>query len=253
MDQVRKPFQGVWNIVRFNWHFYVAAACAMLGFWALAGASEAPLAYGAQALALLIGGTTLVSLLVSWYVYDVSGLYSLEWLGNQPFSGSKRVVNIHAGFDESSALLSRHFPGAELAVFDFYNPAHHTEVSIRRARAAYPAFLGTQSVQTHHLPLPDNSADWVFISLAAHEVRQPAERVAFFQEVRRIVQPYGRVVVVEHLRDAANFMAYTIGFFHFYSRRSWLKVFNAAELHLTQEKKITPFVSAFILRRGSAA
>ncbi len=23
--ELRKPFQGVWNIIRFNWHFYVVA------------------------------------------------------------------------------------------------------------------------------------------------------------------------------------------------------------------------------------
>ena len=26
MENLRKPFQGILNIVRFNWHFYVLAA-----------------------------------------------------------------------------------------------------------------------------------------------------------------------------------------------------------------------------------
>jgi hypothetical protein len=52
---------------------------------------------------------------------------------------------------------------------------------------------------------------------------------------------------VEHLRDPANFLAYTIGFLHFYSRATWRAAFRGAGLHLLREQKLTPFISAFIL------
>lgn len=245
---MRKLGQGVWNIVRFNWHFYAVASAVVLLLSTVAmygNPAFRPYAYG---LSFLVAAPTIVSLLVSCYVYDTPKLYSLAWLSPQWVPSQGTVVNIHAGFDETSALLRHHFADATLIVLDFYNPAEHTEVSIRRARAAYPAFTGTQQVQPQALPLPASSADLVVIMLAAHEIRQPAQRLAFFQEIRRILRPQGRAVMVEHLRDPANFLAYTIGFLHFYSRPRWQGVFQAAGLRVEEEKKITPFVSAFILQ-----
>ena len=43
MDTVRKPFQGVWNIVRFNWHFYLFAFLALIILFVLATAFESDL------------------------------------------------------------------------------------------------------------------------------------------------------------------------------------------------------------------
>ncbi|MDF7815914.1 methyltransferase domain-containing protein [Hymenobacter sp. YC55] len=245
---MRKPGQGVWNIIRFNWHFYGVATGVGLLLGVLAAYSPAAFRLYTYALLFLVASPTLVSLLVSYYVYDTSNLYSLGWLNVGDSNDQKTVVNIHAGFDETSELLRQHFAEAELVVLDFYDPTQHTEVSIKRARAAYPPYPGTKGVQTHALPLPDASADLVFVLLAAHEIRQPAQRVSFFKELRRSLRPQGRIIVVEHLRDPANFFAYTIGFLHFYSWSTWQGVFRAAGLGVEEEKKITPFLSVFILR-----
>lgn len=53
--------------------------------------------------------TTSVSLLVSYYVYDLSDLYKLNWL-HELVANLKRdlkIVNIHAGFDETSLPTKR--------------------------------------------------------------------------------------------------------------------------------------------------
>ncbi|PJJ59564.1 class I SAM-dependent methyltransferase [Hymenobacter chitinivorans] len=244
---MRRPLEGVWNVVRFNWHFYVGAGGSLLVLAAVAG--FAPAAWRPYLLGLLALGAApvLISLLVSYYVYDVSELYRLGWLPIDPASRG-RLVNIHAGFDETSGLLQQRFARAQLRVFDFYDPQLHREVSIKRARAAYPPFPGTVAVQPGALPLPAASTDYALLLLSAHEIRQQRERVAFFAEVRRTLTPQGRIIVVEHLRDPANFLAYTIGFFHFYSRATWRRVFRAAGLEVVQEQKITPFVSAFTLQ-----
>lgn len=245
---MRKSGQGVWNIIRFNWHFYGVAAGVLLLLGFVATCSPAACRPYTYALLFLVASPTIVSLLVSYYVYDRSNLYTLDWLSLRDVNDMKTVLNIHAGFDETSELLQQHFAEAELIVLDFYDPVQHTEVSIKRARAAYPPFPGTQRVQTQALPLADASADLVFVILAAHEIRQSAHRVRFFEELRRSLRPQGRIVVVEHLRDPVNFLAYTIGFLHFYSKSTWQSVFRAAGLGIQEEKKITPFISAFILR-----
>ena len=246
----RKPLQGVSNIVRFNWHYY-AAGLLCLG----AGMAVRPYLAGAAnvlvlGLVLMAGLSMVISLAVSLYVYDLSGLYAFTWLRELPGAPGATLVNIHAGFDETSALLQQRYPRATWRVFDFYDPRKHTEISIRRARKAYAAFPGTQAVATGGLPLPAGSVDGVLLILAAHEIRDPAERIGFFAQLHAALRPGGKVVVVEHLRDGYNLAAYHFGFFHFYARRTWLHAFGAAGLQLVAETKITPFVSVFTLQKN---
>lgn len=250
MEKVRKPFQGVLNIIRFNWHFY-AASVAVGGVLVLASCYVT----GGFATALLAGGllvflVNLVSLIVSCYVYDFSGLYSLNWVKEE--DGGECIVNIHAGFDETSAILKSRFLKSSMEVLDFYDPAKHTEVSIKRARKVYPAFPGTKVVATIQLPLADNSADRIFLILAAHEIRDEAERITFFKELKRVLKPTGEIFIVEHLKDTANFLAYSIGAFHFHSRAAWYNTFQAAQLTRKQEIKLTPFISTFILTKNGS-
>lgn len=248
---MRSAWQGVGNIVRFNWHFYAAAAAgvalalalgyALGGWWLVVGWC---VAFGTVA-------TTLVSLVVSWYVYDRSGLYRLDWLPDLP--AGVRIVNINAGFDETSALLQRRYPEADLTVLDFYDPARHPEVSIERARRAYPPYPGTRSVATDDLPLPAGGADAVFLVLAAHEIRDDDERAVFFGSLGTALRPGGRIYVVEHLRDLPNFFAYSLGAFHFLPYADWALTFSRAGLAWVGERKLNPFVSLFTLARTPPA
>lgn len=249
MEAMRKPFEGIYNIVRFNWHFY-ALALGAVALILLSGLLLWP-AFATMALigAALLALPLLSSLLISYYIYDRSDLYSLSWLDHLPMKTSGSIVNIHAGFDESSLLLKHKFPQAQLRVFDFYDPAKHTEVSIRRARKAYPAFPGTQAISTSVLPLTESSADVVFLILAAHEIRNEQERLLFFKGLKEALRPSGKIVVTEHLRDFPNFLAYTAGFFHFLPESHWQKAFAGAGLRVEQRFRITPFINTFILTK----
>ncbi|MBH8569092.1 methyltransferase domain-containing protein [Microvirga sp. STS02] len=253
MAPLRTPLQGVWNVVRFNWHFYLAAGGAALvlaGLWQAGPSALRPYAGLLLVLALV---PMLVSLLITAYIYDFSGLYQFKWLqaaGPVPAA----LLTVSAGFDEISAPLAHQYPNANLLAADFYDAARHTEVSIQRARRAYPPYPGTHAVDTRaELPLPAGSIDLAVAFLAAHEIRDAAERAAFFRELTRVLAPTGTVVVTEHLRDLPNFLAYTIGFLHFHSRQAWLATFRAAGLRVAHEVKITPFITAFFLRKHGPA
>lgn len=248
MEKMRKPFQGVLNIVRFNWHFYVLSAGLLVGLFLLTDLIAGFLPGYLYGICFLVIGLNVTSLAVSYYVYDLSGLYDFDWL--KVLKTEKRIVNISAGFDESSALLKNRFKGVELVVLDFYDPLKHTEISIKRARKAYPAYDGTQQVKTVNLGLEDNSADKILVLLSAHEIRDEEERVTFFKELKRVIRADGQIFIVEHLRDRANFLAYNVGFFHFYSKSVWLRTFRDAQLHIRQEIKLTPFISTFILEKN---
>ena len=248
MESVRKPFQGVWNIMRFNWHFYLLSIILILLIF-LFRIFGNPFHVIANIVAVLIIYTIAASLLTSWYIYDVSGLYNLHWANQLMVKPDSKIININAGFDETSILLKNKYPGTELVVLDFYNPANHTEVSISRARKAYPPFPGTIQVNASSLPLPEEAADLIFVILAAHEIRREAERSIFFNELRRVLKRGGKIIVMEHIRDLPNFLAFNIGFFHFIPKSSWYKTFKNAGLTIFKEIKLTPFISTFILEK----
>jgi hypothetical protein len=231
----RVAFQGVTNIIRFNWHFYVIAIGCIAGC----------VIFHQYLLILLIVLSTVISLAVSWYVYDYSNLYTLDWID---FPGTHHLLNINAGFDETSILLSAKFPAAELTVFDFYDPAKHTEISIERARKAYGPYPGTMNISTDNIPLLN--ADLICMMLAAHEIRNREERIQFFSLLKERLNDHGQMLVLEHLRDLPNFMAYNIGFFHFFSKKEWRRTFTGAGFTIYKEIKVTPFLSAFILQKN---
>ena len=253
MAPLRKPLQGVGNVVRFNWPFYLGAggaALALAGLWLAGPAAVRPYAALLLVLALL---PMLLSLLITAYIYDFSGLYRFQWLPELG-PGLSALLTLSAGFDEISAPLAYKYPTASLLATDFYNAARHTEPSIQRARRAYPPYPDTRTVDTRAaLPLPDGSIDLAVAFLAAHEIRDAAERAAFFREIARVLAPAGTLVVTEHLRDPANFLAYTVGFLHFHSRRAWLATFRAAGLRVAHEVKVIPFITSFFLRKNGPA
>jgi ubiquinone/menaquinone biosynthesis C-methylase UbiE len=246
METGRRPFQGVLNILSFNRHYYVFG----LAFLGLLFASrfffewQGPWFWLAMA-AFLYG--LIMPLIVSAYVYDFSGYYHLRWLDNLVGNTDevRSIVNINAGFDETSFLLKKKFPRSQIAVLDFYDAKQHTEVAIKRARKASLVYPGTEQINTAAIPAMNASADIVFLLSAAHEIRSNDEKVVFLKECLRICKPGGKVVMVEHLRDFPNFLAFSVGFTHFFSRATWKMAFERAGFNSVAEKKFTPFMSVF--------
>lgn len=244
----RKPFQGVLNILRFNWDFYLMAAIGLVVAIVLASVIAA-LAILPDWLNVfvLLGCLGLVyfvigSLVVSYWVYDASPLYKWKWLESFLEKTPKQALNIHAGFDESSESLVRLYPDIALEIADFYDPEQHTEKSIERARAAYPPPPTVQSVQPTQLPYSDHSFDTIFLLFAAHEIRNPEERIQFFHELKRILKTSGELVLVEHLRDIANVLAFGPGAWHFYPLNEWQQLAEEVGFQVAIQKKATPFV-----------
>ena len=252
MARMRKPFQGVSNIVRFNWHFFALAAAAMAAVaWASLGL-DGNLRLAGFSIIAALGGLMVISLCVSFYVYDRSGLYDFAWLDSIALGQGGAMLNIHAGLDEMTPLLRERYPKAEWMVMDFYDPAKHTEISIRRARTLYPPSPHDIQVSTAELPVAAESMDAIFVILAAHEIREKQERHEFFNELHRVLKPDGCTVVLEHLRDASNFCAYFVGVFHFLSRKTWVEVFEQSRFRIAKTIKPNPFMTCFILEKDGS-
>jgi SAM-dependent methyltransferase len=245
----RRPFQGVLNILSFNRHFYIIGGTVLAAVVAWHVAKGLPPGVFWAIVAAFSYGL-LMPLLVSAYVYDFSGYYSFGWLeGVVPDKESlSHMVNINAGFDETSFILAERFPKARLEVFDFYDAERHTEPAIVRARKVSLLYPATKVIQSNAIPMEDSSADLIFLLSAAHEIRSNEEKVQFLRECRRVCRSGGLVIMVEHLRDLPNFLAFSIGVTHFFSRRVWRKAFSDAGFATIGERKFTPFMSVFYCR-----
>jgi len=246
MELTRRKFQGVLNILNFNRHFYVLGGIAMAlligSYWLFSW----PTYLLWIVIAAFIYGL-IMPLIVSAYVYDFSGYYRFDWLKQYSLQDGddKLFLNINAGFDETSFILHHQFPKATLRVFDFYNPKQHTEPAIVRARKVSMVYPDTQVIRTDELPLHDQTADVIFLLSAAHEIRKQEEKIRFLKECFRVCKPGGQVIMVEHLRDFPNFLAFSVGFTHFFSRKTWKKAYTAAGFTSIKETKFTPFMSVF--------
>jgi hypothetical protein len=243
----RGPFEGVLNIIRFNWHFFALAIILVASGLTVTWLIDLPRAITVSLYVLILPGAlaTIVSLFVSWFIYDHSTLYTLQWLPDIAPGG--KILNVNAGFDETSALLLKRFPGRSLDVFDFYDRVQHNEVSIRRARRRYPPHPGTVTVSSEELPMAQ-PYNLITAILSAHEIRSTDERIRFFSQLRDGLTRDGSIVLAEHLRDLPNFLAYHLGFFHFLSRREWERTFSGAQLSVEREFHVTPFITIFILK-----
>ena len=246
MELERKKFQGVLNILSFNRHFYIIGLIVLMLIttsWLLFNWSNS--LFYSIAIAFLYG--LLMPLIVSAYVYDYSGYYNFNWLMDCNLNdiSPENIVNINAGFDETSFILKNHFPKSHLQVFDFYNPKQHTEQAIIRARKVSLVYPNTKQIDTDTIPQKSKSIDLVFLLSAAHEIRSYNEKVEFLKECKRICKPKGKVIMVEHLRDVPNFLAFSVGFTHFFSRKLWKKAYIEAGFSNISEIKFTPFMSIF--------
>ncbi len=246
MEIKRKRFQGVLNILSFNRHFYVFGCtflCLLIASLFFVGWNM--ILFWAVIVSVLYG--LIIPLIVSAYVYDYSGFYTFNWLKQYHFedTSDKLNININAGFDETSYILKQLLPLSNLQVYDFYNPVAHTEPAIIRARNVSVIYPNTQIINTHSIPLKEDTVNHIFFISALHEIRNHDERVQLLKECKRICKKDGKIIMVEHLRDFPNFLAFTIGFTHFFSRATWLKAFREAGFKPGSEVKFTPFMSIF--------
>jgi ubiquinone/menaquinone biosynthesis C-methylase UbiE len=246
MEIKRRNLQGVLNILSFNRHFYFFGLAALAVLFASRWLIEWPgTVFWLIIIAFLYG--LLTPLIVSAYVYDFSGFYKFKWLKNVIKDDKlvKQIVNINAGFDETSFIIENNFPNSEIKVFDFYNAKQHTEPAIKRARKVSLVFPNTQQIASSSIPLKDNTADIIFLLSAVHEIRSHKEKIQFLKECHRVCKSEGKVIMVEHLRDFPNFLAFSVGFTHFFSRTTWRNAFESAGFSTFRETKFTPFMSIF--------
>lgn len=248
----RSRFEGVYRVVRFNWSKYLLGCVSFVGGIVLF--MVAPLPDGAKGvlitLLLIVGWWLVAALSVTHWVYDRSELTRWAWLVRllrEEHAEPHRWLNVHSGYDETSETLRHLLPGTHGAVLDLYDATIMKEPSVRRARALFPAPAGTVKGEFDAWPFADAEFDTVLLLMAAHEFREAPEREALFAEARRVLANDGRIVMVEHLRDVWNALAFGPGYLHFWPRGEWQRLAAHAKLIVLRESRLTPFVAYLVL------
>jgi hypothetical protein len=238
-------WSGAGRIIRFNWPSYAAAAAVMA---VAAAAASRPGAWRVPACAALAMTAyfSAASVAASHWIYDVSPLsdwrWVPEWLGASP----GRWFSIQTGFDPTNGRLRALLPPTTLPTVDLYGEPGVGGASVERARAENAADArGAASA----LPRGEAVCDTIVAAFALHEVRGAAARAELFRALAAALSSGGRLLVVEHLRDAPNFFAFGPGFLHFLPEGEWRRPAAGAGLSLEREASITPFVRAFLWRK----
>jgi hypothetical protein len=241
---------GARRIFSYNWPTYVATWLAAIAVAVLAPrlAMRSPEAWLLRALGAGAVSWSLLSLVVSHYVYDRSELRSGAWVARLLPARVERWATIDAGLD-AEVVLDGVLPGRCQARLDIYDGDLVRAPSVRRARKLTPRTHPATPAPATALPLGDASCELVAVIFTAHELRAPAAREAFFAELHRVLTAGGRVLLVEHVRDVANFLAFGPGFLHFASRRQWLRLADHAGLTVAVETRVTAWVMALALEK----
>jgi len=226
------------KVIRFNWPKYLgplAIATAAL----VADEAGAPgwIRYLLWAVFVPGGVWTVTSIAATWWVYDHRKVYERLTAG-MPDVGEWAAV--HAGFDDSVPALRAAIARPPTTVAEI---AISPSTSLRRARKL------SQHSTADSWPLTASSLDSIFVTFAAHEVRDTTGQRALFTALQRALRPGGRLIVTEHSRDPANFAVYGPGALHFQPLATWYARAGEAGLTGTNHRSITPFVRQVVFVR----
>ena len=226
------------KVIRFNWPKYLGPlAIATAAMVADEAGAPSWIRYLLWAVFVPGGAWTVTSIAATWWVYDHRKVYERLTAG-LPDVGEWATV--HAGFDDSVPALRASIgrPPATVAQI-----AISPGASLRRARKL------SQRSTADGLLLTGSSLDTIFVTFAAHEVRDTAGQRALFTALQRALRPGGRLIVTEHSRDAANIAVYGPGALHFQPLATWCARAGEAGLAETNQMSITPFVRQVVFVR----
>lgn len=183
-------------------------------------------------------GYFVITVAVSYVIVSGAGLYLLYGPPSQRIfddlfemgqvTGNDRVVDIHFGTWRFSRTTLQTLPGVTVHAVGVHDPEEESEVAVRdvwkfeRPPTGHPRFRDDHG-NPSALPVDDQSADVVLLGFGIHEVHSKQERDTLMQELKRILTPDGRVLLVE--RGWSPLLLFVFGplFLHFTPAKEWQK------------------------------
>lgn len=235
------------RLARYNWPLYLAIMV-LVAFGA--GLALSSVSFWLRIFGVVGGAIALwfgvASFTAFHLMFDRSPLTRWVWLREEFEVPPARCIQINAGLEETNFNVQEVFPHSQGHVLDVFDPTSMTEPALNRARSLPQSIANTISANVDSLPIESQSADAIFVVLAAHEIRSREKREQLFAELRRVLAPGGKLILVEHLRNWSAFFAFGPGAMHFLPRGEWLQLGSLHDLVVTKERWFTPFVCAMI-------
>lgn len=240
-------FTNALRLARYNWPLYAGTTLAVAVGVATACLAPDPRLQALGGLAAGVAGWFgLASFLAFHAMFDRSGYGEWTWLRDELAPPPARWLHVSAGIQLTHAPMRTLFPGTTGKDVDIWDPVTMPAPAIGRARELRAEAV---SAMPDKLPVDDKSVDAAVVVLAAHEIRARDMREKFFRELDRALALNGRLVLVEHLRDAASALAFGPGFLHFMPRSEWLARTSAIGLRVARERSFSPFIRVFFCER----
>jgi len=184
---------------------------------------------------------SIAAVLATWRVFGSDASRRWAWIRSSAGMGDR--LNLTTGFDDTTSTL-RGDPVRSVSI-DIYDPSLPHESALRRARAAFPPPAPSVRLADAATNIGAGSYAAVLLLMSAHETHGEARR-NLLVIARAALAPGGSVVLVEHLRDRANILAFGPGAWHFARRGDWLSVASNAGLELVHEQRLDPWVRGFV-------
>ena len=125
---------------------------------------------------------------VAWRKKAIARLHEIEGLGEAP-----TFLDLGAGTLDGAIEIARQVPGARVAAADF---AREMLVA-GKPKVKNGAQIHAYAADGHHLPYRESAFDGAF---SAFCIRNLADLPQGMRELRRVVRPGGRIVLLEFLR-----------------------------------------------------
>jgi SAM-dependent methyltransferase len=246
-------FTHALRIAGYNRRLYVVGVFAVVAgiVFVLAPGVPRDLRIAASVGVLIAAWFTAASFLAFYWMFDRSELLTGRWLP-ELVPAPARWIQINAGLEETTLPLETLFPHTSGRLLDIYQPDAMTEPALARAREREGG-VAAHGSRPDALGIDDASAELIVVMLAAHEIREPARREAFFRELVRALTTNGTIVLVEHLRNIAAALTFGPGLFHFLPRSEWLRLAGLTGLKVARERSITPYVTVLVCERVRTA
>lgn len=250
---MQETHRGLRQVISYHWPYYVVASLGCASAAAALSSLDMPswLAFVVTAGLVACVYWLIVGTVAVWYIFDYSPLTRWQWIPGVLQEVPRRWGNLHVGGDEATPTLRRLYPHATGVEIDFFDPALVTEPGLLRLRGARTADGRRPMLHIDGWSPEEAQWDVAFLIFAAHEMRTRETRTALLARVRSGLRPGGRILLVEHLRDPANFLVFGPAFTHFFSNEEWLLAAKAAGFSVIRRKRVTPFVHAIVLEADS--
>ena len=233
------------DVISFNWPpFALGPLIAIASGVAVLAILPSPVSFLFGVAAVAAVAATSAALVAVVWVFSVTAERRWGWVVGVADS-PQAWLNVTTGFDDSTPTLTERLAGTRGSTIDVVETAAPLDGPQRLGRDRFPPTGRAATPATLESALRDVALDCAFLLMAAHEF-DDAERLTLFTSIADRLRPDGRLVVVEHLRDLPNTLAFGLGARHFQARETWLGLAHDAGLTTLQERSLSPFVRGFV-------